>query len=860
MGIDNPGRRQRLLDQSAAPGSRINAIDYVVVLDGDDVLDSLRQRILLVRFFFTDHVEQLGGEHVTIEGGVRVRDPRVAWAARMSDLLAPGSPALDAATGAALSTDEQAAAAAILAAELEPDAWLVVRVREYGDFSHYTLRVTEPEGTSPAGSLFDPKLCEVRFSFKADCPSEFDCREAGPPPAPGEPAPPIDYLARDFASFRRLMFERLALTQPDDRSTDPATLRATLVEALAWAADEVSYHLDAVATETYLGTARLRRSVRRHARLLDYAMHEGVNARAFVQLAIDGALDLSRDPSLDAPLLRRGARLLTRVAHEGVTLEPAEEAEAYEAGAHAFELMHDVWRLSGAHGEIALHTWADDEHTLPAGATRATLRDPDSRVALEPGDLLVLEASADAVTGRAADADPERRHVVRLTRVSRATDLLAESGGLPVVEVEWADEDALPFDLPVRAGGVALAVARGDVVLVDHGRSRVEPSLQLEPYGNQGRAQARLGRERPDPTGLSWSEPLEEGAPAARLLRQDPRRARPAVSLRERDGTSWTPRRDLLSSAPSARDFVVEMESDGVAWLRFGDDVLGRRPAAGAVFEARYRAGNGTAGNVGAEAIGCLVTDLALVDASVGAALRSVRNPLPASGGLPAETVDEVKLYAPYAYRVQERAVTIPDWEAIASRHPKVQRALAAIRWTGTWQTVFLHVDPVGGGELDEALELELLAYLERYRLSGYDLELVGARYVPLDIAFSVCVETSARADDVERRLRAELGSGHLPDGRLGFFHPDRFTFGQSVYLSQLVARATAVDGVRWIDLGGAPIAGAPTPRFKRRGAPQGPELERGVLDIDRFEIARLDGDPSMPEHGRIELWMEGGR
>src|SRR5690606_11184234 len=43
---------------------------------------------------------------------------------------------------------------------------------------------------------------------------------------------------------------------------------------------------DVIATEAYLETARLRTSVRRHARLVDYAMHEGANARAWVTVCV----------------------------------------------------------------------------------------------------------------------------------------------------------------------------------------------------------------------------------------------------------------------------------------------------------------------------------------------------------------------------------------------------------------------------------------------------------------------------------------------------------------------------------------------------------------------------------------------
>src|SRR5512136_2165575 len=64
-------------------------------------------------------------------------------------------------------------------------------------------------------------------------------------------------------------------------------LGVTLVELLAYVGDYLSYYQDAVATEAYLETARQRISVRRHARLGDYALHEGCNARAWVCVETD---------------------------------------------------------------------------------------------------------------------------------------------------------------------------------------------------------------------------------------------------------------------------------------------------------------------------------------------------------------------------------------------------------------------------------------------------------------------------------------------------------------------------------------------------------------------------------------------
>jgi predicted phage baseplate assembly protein len=233
-----------------------------------------------------------------------------------------------------------------------------------------------------------------------------------------------------------------------------------------------------------------------------------------------------------------------------------------------------------------------------------------------------------------------------------------------------------------------------------------------------------------------------------------------------------------------------------------------------------------------------------------------VRNPLPAVGGVLPESLQEVRQYAPQAFRRQERAVTEADYAEVAARHPAVQRAVATRRWTGSWWTIFLTVDRTGGLPVDAAFEDELRAFLERYRMAGYDLEIDGPRYVPLDLAFAVCVEPGYFASNVKAALLARFSSRILPDRTHGFFHADNFTFGQPVYLSQIVAAAMAVSGVRWIDTSAG--KGKPT-RFQRWGEPAHGELAQGQIDLGRLEIARCDNDPSRPENGRLELIMEGG-
>src|SRR5579875_3863179 len=109
-----------------------------------------------------------------------------------------------------------------------------------------------------------------------------------------EKTPVIDYLSKDYASFRRMMLDHLAQRVPTWQEPSEADLGNVLVEVLAYAADYLSYYQDAVATEAYLGTARRRESLRRHARLLDYPAHDGCTARVWLHIAVNAPTVLAR--------------------------------------------------------------------------------------------------------------------------------------------------------------------------------------------------------------------------------------------------------------------------------------------------------------------------------------------------------------------------------------------------------------------------------------------------------------------------------------------------------------------------------------------------------------------------------------
>lgn len=344
----------------------------------------------------------------------------------------------------------------------------------------------------------------------------------------------------------------------------------------------------------------------------------------------------------------------------------------------------------------------------------------------------------------------------------------------------------------------------------------------------------------------SFASTADTSLSAYELMNFDADQAVPVITLSgtvDANTETWNPAQDLLESGESDRVFVVEIEYTGVASLRFGDDTNGLTPETGTVFVANYRIGNGTAGNVGADSL----TYLAANDARI----QTCRNPLPASGGVDSETNDQIRRRAPQAFLTQERAVTMADYAAVTEQNPQVDQAVANLRWTGSWYTVFIAVEPQGAGQLTPTLRKTLKQYVEQFHLAGQDLELDSPQYVPLEIELQICVDPSYFMADVQQSLMQVLGSGTSPNGVKGLFYPDNFTFGQTVYLSPIYAAVRSVAGVVTVQAS----------TFQPQGLPPTTQyLNVGEIKLGPLQIAQLANDPSYPNHGQLTLVLEGGK
>lgn len=799
---------------------------------------------------------------------------------------------------------------------------LDVDVDEQGDFSTYLLTVGWTRDNDGIWRYdfddVDRLFSVARVNFRPGCPIDFDCAPVSvcPPDVLGEPA--LDYLAKDYASFRQMLLDLVAQRNPSFTERSPADLGIALLELFAYEGDHLSYFQDAVANEAYLDTARQRVSAKRHAKLVDYAMHDGRNAWTFVHLAVS-------TPGTVGP----GQQLLTRInvpmrfdrqplvvpvpqpiapppTRLNVVTDGDYRTDPALAPVRVFETAATA-AVDPLNNELRLHTWGNEQCCLPRGTTTAHVYAINAagttavRPPLKPGDYLLLEEVLGPDTGAAAEADPAHRQVVRIqsvvpdpstSTVGPAADRMHDrlfradidplthepipvtvpvplAQTLPLVEVTWRRADALTFPLCLAArlkDGTEvhrLSVARGNLVLSDHGRSVAE-TFPLDPDFEGARTfRLRLGEGPLTMQCQGDDEPTTFPPVRERPdLGGDVRTARPAVAMQtSRSGVvraNWWPVPDLLSSTEFEHHFVADVDDVGRAVLRFGDGEYGEQLDDVDQADVWYRIGNGRDGNIGADSLAHVVVPFPLP--AGWPVIERVRNPLPATGGIDPELIEEVRQYAPAAFRARQfRAVTESDYRDAALTIDGVAGAVASFRWTGSWYTVFVGIDPAdpanvltdgrGVTRLEPVFRQHVHDDLTRYRLAGYDLEIRSARYVPFDLAIQICVKTGFFRGDVAHAVALALSAGRNPDGSIGFFDPSKFTFGQPVYLSRIYAAVEDVEGVE----------SATVTVFHRHGRDAEDELESGRLPIAAWEIARLDNDPSNKENGTLTITAGGG-
>jgi len=735
---------------------------------------------------------------------------------------------------------------------------LSLRVEPVGDYSTYTLELVWD------ASRIDPFFATLGFKFRPGCFTN-DCAPALPG-RPALPGPAIDYLAKDYESFRHTLMTAMAARVPGWHSTSEADHDQVLIDLFAAAADELSDYQDRVMSEAYLATTRKRVSLARHARLMDYHLHEGNQATTWL------ALELAAG---QAPFSLDDQQL---VAWTGAQT-PLPESVFFASREHWLP-AGERQRFDPLVNQLRLHTWRNAQPALRAGSAGADVvpvaaggGQPEAdalRDLVRSGQLrqILIEERLNPLTGRTPGRNPRKRQLLRL-RAGATGAFAAQTIHDPLtntflVRLAWRDEDALRHDYSFTTfcNGTPtedVSMFHGNLLPVHEGRPMAvffrEPGSVL-PADAPEVKQRYFDRLDRYGSGFDWIlAPLPEGplaylptplggeVPAQSTLHVE-------VTIPSGGTDAWDEVESLVHSDDSTEQgdhYMVETDERRRSTLRFGNGTNGQLLPRGAVVHAQYQIGGGAAGNIGADQ---LVFSRPLTGVLSGAVVR-VWNPFDVTNGRDPEAAEKVRRNAPEAYRARQlRAVTLADYVRRAEEVDGVSRAVARYAWTGSWRTVRVTIDPVGTTGLAEPLRETIAAHLEAVRLIGEDIELRPPRYVPLDIRITVCADAAYWREDLRFILEQEFSDSWTSDGRRGFFHPDEWTFGQALHRSRIEGRLHQIAGVEHVVAIMMKRFNAPTP-----GLPNTEQLE---MAFD--EVVQLANDPDHLERGLIRFTINGGR
>jgi hypothetical protein len=723
-----------------------------------------------------------------------------------------------------------------------------------GDFTLYRLSIDSLK--------IDPYFNDVVFSFKINCKSDLDCKTREHECPPEEEADfPIDYMARDFWSFRRALLDYASLKYPDWKERLEADAGIMLAEVMSALGDEMAYYQDSIGREAYLETATQRRSVRRHARLIDYDLDDGQGASAWLDCTVKPGPN--PDTKKEIPdgsdvwaVSDSGAQIFFEIG-SGLGLEESQAKKIYVAA-----------KLN------SMLPYIQDENNvcLPIGCTDMFLQG-FQKTALQSGVLPIDEENGKWILLQTNPTDasiPARRHMVRLIKAEDTKDPL---NGEKITHIAWEKAQALPFEICMKCN----LEIHGNLVPVTAGKKfeklfiigpKTHPNFLVLPLAVQEIIDQAIEREgRDGSVTYLFSLPGSEEEPLARAVNEYNEPV-PQVDLTEMmiHGTGWYCRRSLVgtySSNPDDKHYtlddgtwrrVVAYQRDGSeivhmdyasgdgTTIRFGDGEFGKIPAEGTIFKVIYRLGGGAKSNVPADSIIHFDPSLNFI--------RDVRNPLAATNGRNPESLDRVRKLAPYRFRaITERAVIPGDYAQVAERLDWVQKAGASFRWTGSWLSAFVTPDPEGAADLTSQDRKKLTRHLDLFRQAGKEVHVLKPNYADLDLEITLCVAQGSYRDEVREKVIEALTGKKSIQRKTGYFFADAFTFGTLLNRSSLEAAIQSVPGVNAIIL----------IRYKRRGWFPWTNFIDAFYDPGKDTIIRMENDPQFPERGSVKLIMEGG-
>lgn len=404
----------------------------------------------------------------------------------------------------------------------------------------------------------------------------------------------------------------------------------------------------------------------------------------------------------------------------------------------------------------------------------------------------------------------------------------------PAVPGDLPDHLLVDFE-PALTGPLADARLAGNIAAAGHGETQPD-----EPLGH-GEAAKSFQKFRLSRPGLTYMPSAADLAGKA------------ALEIRV-NGELWQEVPSLYGRKSGERVYTARQTDAAETIVTFGDARTGARVPSGALnVVARYRTGLGLEGLMQP---GQLSIPL---ERPVG--LRSVSNPLPADGAADPEKRDDARINAPNMVRTFGRAVSLADFEWIATSSGLAQRAAATWVWRDMGRAAHVTVAGPGGSRLSALSLATLHGAMDKARDVNRPLTLANFVRVPIIVSARLLRDPAFEADDVLAAAQAQL---------LALFAFETTDLGRAVFLSAVFAALQGARGVAAVDVDVFQLKGyadlTPAERAVRAvdADPVQPHIRifparplPAVPMIDRFARAGFDGPVPPPVLAAEQAFIE---
>jgi hypothetical protein len=197
------------------------------------------------------------------------------------------------------------------------------------------------------------------------------------------------------------------------------------------------------------------------------------------------------------------------------------------------------------------------------------------------------------------------------------------------------------------------------------------------------------------------------------------------------DLVTYTLGNTLIDVGNTSKVYFLEESNDEKYSIYFGDNLIGKKLDTGNAVVIEYIKTLGIGGN-------------SLNNFSFDSTITEFKNPSvttisPSSGGAGIETINSIKINAPFNFSAQNRAVTISDYRVILKKIYPNSDTISV--WGGEdnippeYGKVFICIKPESGEYLSTLDKNQLKSDLVKYKVSGINVDIVDAEYLYIDLS-----------------------------------------------------------------------------------------------------------------------------